>query len=225
MKNLVISQAAYLWHCIKKRVVIWISLWIIVLVVMSKQLQPSSLNLVQEVFDGISFSEIETHVLKFPVMWFVCFFGPELVFLNSINEAQVKREIIFRGMRFSPLKLAVSHLMEIIFFSIGYSVISIGAIFLLEQKVTANLIKVGIMISIGTLFLLLLQVILGQYLSLLGIVVPLVLLVGTAYLPIKWNPLNYLMLARQGRSEILLKAVTLEVIIFMVNSIKGEVND
>lgn len=225
MGKLIGSQIIYLWHYIKKRYFIWMGIWIIGLVVINFQVQNYPVNLLHEVFDGISFSEIQNHVLRLPVMWLVCFFCPELIFLNSINEVQIKRGVIFRGMQFSPLQLVIGNIVGIIFFSVTYSMINMGIIFLLIKKVTSDLLKIGILIFLGVTLLLILQAIIGVYSNVLGVIVPLILLIGTAYLKISWNPLNYLMLTRKESIRIILYVVIIEIIIFIVYSVKGKLND
>ncbi|WEV50619.1 rhodopsin [Lactobacillus sp. ESL0731] len=209
MMSLFWNQLLYFWQIIRYRCLAWLMFISLAIVMISIQLvgNPRE-SAFTAFFQGVSFIQVFQHQVQLPVLWFAYFSIPLLILLNSLQELWQSRTLHLRGLQFAPRKFVQINFILLAIIALGYSGITVLVLSVCGQLFKLLTLRVGNYIGIqavlllflinclGSYFLLLLQAIISCFNSVIGIVIPLCLLIITAYTAWLNNPLNSLMLAR-----------------------------
>lgn len=215
------NQWIKVWYEIRRRSLSWIIILGLSIILLKNSLPAvANVHLVNELFDGVSFKEIELNMIRLPIFWLGYFYGISLVLLDVFVRLNKTRAVILRGMQVSAKKYNYSILCIINLVCLAYSS-AIFLIIMVIDRISAD-VNLWIAMYLGTVFLVVVQNILGKYNQVLGLIAPFVLLVLTVYLPWQQNPLNSLMLSRNSNVGLLVISVILAEVIFYYMNDYGE---
>lgn len=220
MKHLFWDQLLYLWQIIRYRFLFWgvlIGLLIIVQSVLFRANPHFSLYLAW--FRGIDY------LIKYlPVSWLIYFITPLLIVLNSFQELWHVRRVQLRGQQYSLFNFLTVNLELIGVIAVVFTALAELLMILCTKILDLQELSIGtfhglqallllfIVNFLGTFLLLVLQALISRYNAPLGIVIPLVLLIITAYTSWPLNPLNSLMILRVGNANIISMLCTIIVV-------------
>ncbi|MDF7681919.1 rhodopsin [Lactobacillus sp. ESL0679] len=209
------SQLLYFWQIIRYRCLTWLAFISLAIVMISMQLvgNPHE-SAFTAFFQGVSFIQVFQHQVQLPVMWFSYFIIPSLILLNGLQELWQSRTLHLRGLQFAPRKFVQINFVLLALLAIIYSGVTILVLAMSAQLLSLPKLRIGNYVGIqsvlllflinclGIYFLLLLQAAINNFNSALGVMVPLCLLIITAYTAWQNNPLNSLMLVRMNSSNL-----------------------
>lgn len=220
MKHLFWDQLLYLWQIIRYRFLFWgalIGLLIIVQSVLFRANPHFSLYLAW--FRGTDY------LIKYlPVSWLIYFITPLLIVLNSFQELWHVRGVQLRGQQYSLFNFLTVNLELIGVIAVVFTALAELLMILCTKIFNLQELSIGafhglqallllfIVNFLGTFLLLVLQALISRYNAPLGIVIPLVLLIITAYTSWPLNPLNSLMILRVGNANIISMLCTIIVV-------------
>ena len=219
------------------RFIFWTILEALSIVLISLQfLQNPHFSVIVFFFQGTDFVAISQNDVVFPVLWFIYFIAPLLIFLNAFKQLWQKRVMQIRGFQYSPLLFAIINLelcgivilaylfITGIFFGICTHFLSLQKLNTFYDSTVFGLFSLLLVNWLGEFSLSLLQIIISKYNAAIGIIVIFSLLIVTAYTAWRDNPLNSLMLSRVNSKEILslLIVIFIEVIFYILNFRHGD---
>lgn len=220
MKHLFWDQLLYLWQIIRYRFLFWGVLIGLLIIVQSALFRANPhFSLYLAWFRGTDY------LIKYlPVSWLIYFITPLLIVLNSFQELWYVRGVQLRGQQYSLINFLTVNLELIGVIAVVFTAsaellmilctkifnlqeLSIGAFHGLQALLLLFIVNFW-----GTFLLLVLQAVISHYNAPLGIVIPLVLLIITAYTSWPLNPLNSLMILRVGNTNIISMLCTIIVV-------------
>lgn len=212
-----LDQWIKVWYEIRKRILSWIIILGLSIFLLKNNIPIiSKIHLVNYLFDGVSFKEIELNMVRLPIFWLSYFYGISLILLDTFVQLNKTRAVVLRGMQVSAKKYNFSILCIMNLLCFMYSGIVFWIIIANDRKIIDY--RLWLVMYLGTLFFIVVQNIFSKYNLILGLIIPLVLLVLTIYIPWQQNPLNSLMLARNSSVGLLaISTVLAEVIFYYVN--------
>ena len=215
------NQWIQVWYEIRKRSINWIIILSLSIILLKNNLPAASnIHLVNFLFDGVSFKEIELNMVRLPIFWLSFFYGICLVLLNVFARLNKTRATILRGMQVSIKKYNFSILCIMNLFCLVYS----GIVFWIIMASDRTIIdyKLWPVMYLGSLFLVVVQNVVSKYNPVLGLIMPMILSILTIYIPWQQNPLNSLMLARNSNLFLLMISTFVVEIIFYFSNGYGE---
>lgn len=199
----------YFWKIIRLRFISWVVL--IILVSLGLALQYSGnphITIITLFFSGTSYLELTTHHVSFPILWLTYFIIPCFFILNSTKELYKKYICQLRGLQFSNAEIHWNSLIAMLFFTFIYTLITFNWFLLITQiwfksdlfSISFNEIKEYVLfvfvIMMGLFSIVLIQSLFNLFNNTLGIIVPIVILLFTAFSTWKLNPFSGLMTLR-----------------------------
>lgn len=211
------NQWIKVWYEIRKRSLAWIIILGLSIFLLKNNIPiTSKIHLVNYLFDGVSFKEIELNMVRLPIFWLSYFYGISLILLDTFVQLNKTRAVVLRGMQVSAKKYNFSILCIMNLLCFLYSGIIFWIIMANDRKIIDY--RLWLVMYLGTLFFIVVQNIFSKYNLILGLIIPLIFLVLTIYIPWQQNPLNSLMLARNSSVGLLaISTVLVEVIFYYLN--------
>ncbi|TSO26697.1 hypothetical protein [Lactobacillus sp. LL6] len=212
-----LNQWIKVWYEIRKRSLAWIIILGLSIFLLKNNIPiTSKIHLVNYLFDGVSFKEIELNMVRLPIFWLSYFYGISLILLDTFVQLNKTRAVVLRGMQVSAKKYNFSILCIMNLLCFLYSGIIFWIIMANDRKIIDY--RLWLVMYLGTLFFIVVQNIFSKYNLILGLIIPLIFLVLTIYIPWQQNPLNSLMLARNSSVGLLaISTVLVEVIFYYLN--------
>lgn len=212
-----LNQWIKVWYEIRKRSLAWIIILGLSIFLLKNNIPiTSKIHLANYLLDGVSFKEIELNMVRLPIFWLSYFYGISLILLDTFVQLNKTRAVVLRGMQVSAKKYNFSILCIMNLLCFLYSGIIFWIIMANDRKIIDY--RLWLVMYLGTLFFIVVQNIFSKYNLILGLIIPLILLVLTIYIPWQQNPLNSLMLARNSSVGLLaISTVLVEVIFYYLN--------
>lgn len=225
MKRLFLDQLLYLWQIIRFRFIFWV-LIIDLLIITQSILFGSNpkFSPLLTWFQGIDLLSVSQQHVEMPIIWLIYFFTPLLVILNSFQDLWSIRGQQLRGQQYSHGNFLITNLELMGIITFAFNMLTELPIIIFTYIFGPFNLKMGcfhglkalliliIINFLGIFLLLVLQALISRYNAPLGIVIPLVLLIITAYTSWPLNPLNSLMILRVGNANIISMLCTIIVV-------------
>lgn len=205
------NQFFFYWHIIRIRLLFWLIFMNLAIITLAFQIAGNPhTSVINLFFEGTSYAVVETHHVVLPVLWFVYFFAPLLISLNSFNQLWQARTMHLRGLQIPPRQFANVNLLLLGFITTTYCASTITSMFLASiatpraahSTTPVTFSELLCLTCLGVFTLLLIQTIGNRFNPPLALVVPAATLIATAYTAARHNPFGFLMLSRLTTSGI-----------------------
>lgn len=207
MQSLFIAQWWYLWQLIRRRFIIGVGLVILTAVFMGQQVATNPRSGVFTLFfAGTSLTDIAQGHVQLPILWFVFFLTPTLIFVGVWSSLLQLRWPMLRALMYTRVQIGLVNFGLILAVVVAYSGLILAAIFLSQwgfhghepSGLSPNGYTGWYWLVVAVLiFLLVIQYLVSLLNPRLDLVVISGLLVVSAYSSWNWNPLAMAMLLRQ----------------------------
>lgn len=122
------NQWIKVWYEIRKRILAWIIILGLSIFLLKNNIPiTSKIHLVNYLFDGVSFKEIELNMVRLPIFWLSYFYGISLILLDTFVQLNKTRAVVLRGMQVSAKKYNFSILCIMNLLCFMYSGIVFGS--------------------------------------------------------------------------------------------------
>lgn len=199
----------YVWKTIRLRFISWIILILLVSLGLGIQyLGNPHVTIITLFFSGTSYIELITHHVSIPILWLTYLVIPCFFILNGTKEIYKKFIYQLRGLQFSNVEIHLNILIATLFFTFLYNLITftwfwgitqIGGKFDFLSVSTNEFMEYAFfmfIILMGLFSIVLIQALFNLINHTLGIIVPITILLFTAFSTWKLNPFSGLMILR-----------------------------
>ncbi|KRM71878.1 hypothetical protein [Lacticaseibacillus brantae] len=207
MRSLFIAQWWYLWQLIRRRFIVGLGLVASTAVFMGQQVATNPRSGVFTLFfAGTSLTDIAQGHVQLPILWFVFFLTPTLIFVGVWSSLLQHRWPMLRALMYTRVQIGLVNFGLILAAAVAYSGLILAAIFLSQWGFhghdPSGLSPNGYMgwywlVVAVLIFLLMIQYLVSLLNPRLDLVVISSLLVISAYSSWNWNPLAMAMLLQQ----------------------------
>nr|WP_191995921.1 LPXTG cell wall anchor domain-containing protein [Lacticaseibacillus casei] len=195
----------FYWHIIRIRLLFWLIFMNLAIIILTFQIAGNPhTSVINLFFDGTSYAMVETHHVVLPILWFVYFFAPLLISLNSFKQLWQARTMHLRGLQIPPRQFANVNLLLLGFITTIYCASTMTSTFLASiatsraglSTTPGTFSELLCLTWLGVFTLLLIQTIGNRFNPPLALIVPATILIATAYTENRFNPFSFLMLSR-----------------------------
>ncbi|KAB1969540.1 MULTISPECIES: LPXTG cell wall anchor domain-containing protein [Lacticaseibacillus] len=199
------NQFFFYWHIIRIRLLFWLIFMNLAIIILTFQIAGNPhTSVINLFFDGTSYAMVETHHVILPVLWFVYFFAPLLISLNSFKQLWQARTMHLRGLQIPPRQFANVNLLLLGFITTTYCASTMTSMLLASiatsraahSTTPVTFSELLCLTWLGVFTLLLIQAIVNRLNPPLALVIPAAILIATAYSANRHNPFGFLMLSR-----------------------------
>lgn len=149
-------------------------------------------------FGGVSYADVLNHRANLPVAWFIYLMAPVMILLNSIWTLWEKHTANLRGLGFTHRQFCQINVYLVCILSFFYTTVTFIIFEVISVVVVKHSISIAMYCSIllTCIALLLVQLVASLMNQTLSIVVPIFVLLATAYTKFEYNPFNLSMTLR-----------------------------